>query len=197
MAINYPGPFEVRINYLTDEAVPVNVHQVRLSCAMGTQGSPGSPFTAWFPYQKGGAFGTSLNLVVDAFVLEMKKHYTAACTIQNAELWEYAPQTFDAVFRSAYAIAAVGTGSGTTRDAGQVIWTWRTAVGGVMKLDLRGSINASGVKVALPSTGNIAAMNTYMLASTTPWIGRDGGIPISGLFFLPGQNERSYKKLYR
>src|SRR5574342_603528 len=197
MAINYPGPFDVRINYLTNEPSQVAQHQIRVSCDCPLVCNPGDAFTAWFPVNKAGSNVINLDTKVNDFLVELKKHFISAVTFQNAELWEYTPGTFDAAFRSTKAIGAAGTGTGTTRDGGQVIWTWRTANGGILKLDLRGSLNAAGVRVALPGTGDVAARNTYMLASTTPWIARDGSFPVAGLFFAPGQNENAFKKLYR
>lgn len=197
MAINYPGPFEVRIKYLTNEPAPVPNHVLRLSCNCTLTGNPGDPFTSWFPVTKLGSNAINLSTKVDDLILEMKKHLNTASTILVAELWEYTPGTFDAVFRSTKNIAVAGTSGTVTRDGSQAIWTYRTQNGGIFKFDLRGQINAVGAKIALPGTGDVASMNTYLLAGTTPWLARDGSYPVAGLFFHPGQNERAFKKLYR
>lgn|SRR5215207_623442 len=197
MAINYPGPFEVRVNYLTNEVTAIANHQLRLSFDCGLTGSPGDPFSSWKPIDKAGSSVISLATKVTDLVTTIKASFVAAVTFVDAELWEYDPGTFDAIYRSTLPLAVVGTGAGSTVPYGQAIWTWRNALGGIMKMDLRGTIHPAAARVALPSTAQVAAVNTYMLASTTPWWGRDNSFPIAGLYFLAGLNERAFKVVNR
>jgi hypothetical protein len=198
LAINYPGPFEIRVNYVTDEDVKIRNHQLRLSFQCGLTGNPGDPFTAWKPIDKLGSSVTDLKVHVDALVVAMKPSFFSACSIVNAELWEYAPNSFDAVYRSVYAIAVVGTSGSGTVPGNQAVTSYRTRNGGIFKTDLRGTVNVIGAKQAFPlGSSPQKTMSDYILLNTTPFWGRDNSYPLAGLAFFPGSNEHAFKVLYR
>lgn len=198
MAINYPGPFEVRVNYTTNEPAAIAAHQMRLSCQMSIEGNPGDPFSDWFPEQKGGSNTIPLSTCLETTLNLVKPYFNTAVTFGSAELWEYAPGTFDAVFRSAYVPVAEPTGVPATVSASQTIYTWRTTAGGVMKLTLMGTIISPDVSLTYPTADSgVNAIFAGFLAATSPWLGRDGAYPVAGLKFHPGQNEALWKRLNR
>jgi len=197
LAINFPGPYEVRVNYLTNEPASVATHELRLSCRMNTIADPGDPFDQWTPYVKNGTFAATLNTRVDSLITWIKPFFHSAVTFVNAELWEYVEGSFDAAYRSAYALGVVGTGVAATVVGSQSILTLRTFNGGIMKIDLRGTNISPAAKTAIPGSGIIYDLAQYMIAATNPWWARDNSYAAVPLFWLPGQNEHAFKVLYR
>jgi len=197
MAINYPGPFELRINYVTNEVAAVNKHQLRVSFQCTTTGSPGDPLTNWFPITKAGLSVVNLANQVNFLIAAIDDQFAAQTTFVDAELWEYTPGTFDAIYRSVMALAVPGTSVSATQALSQSIWSFRSALGGIMKIDLRGTVHAPGLRSTLPGTGAIAVLSNYIIAGTSPWWARDNSYAIAGLFFLPGQNEHAFQVVNR
>lgn len=197
MPINYPGPFEVRLKYVTNEPDAIKNHELRLSCEMGTEGAPGSAFTAWFPKIKDGTFTVDLSARCDSLLTWLRPHWSAAVTFVAFELWEYAPLSFDSVFRAVKTSGLVGSAGGATVQLSQSILTMRTTGGGIMKVDMRGTIYAANPFTSPTAPAPSADLLTYMLGNTAPWRGRDGTFPAAGLKWLPGSNERAFKKVNR
>lgn len=198
MALNYPGPYELRVNYVVN-AEPVNVrnHQLRLSCQMAVTGNPGDPFNLWTPIQKDGGTIVTLANHLNALIGVIDDCFHNTTDFVNAELWQYTPGTFDAIYRSASAIATSGVSSTATAQLSQTIWTFRSQLGGIMRVDLRGTIFTPGAFVSIPTTGVQQAVATYFLGGTSPWWARDNSYPLAGLKVLPGQNEHAFKEVNR
>lgn len=197
MAINYPGPFEVRINYVTDEPAVIASHQLRMSCIMSIEANPGDPFSDWYPEQKGGSNTIPLDTHVSDLLNVVKPYHNTAVAYVSAELWEYAPNSFDAVYRSAYSPSNEPTGVPATVPASQAVFTFRTQLGGIMKFTWMGVHISPNVSIPFGGAGYPTAVATYILGNTAPWIGRDGSFPIAALAFHPGQNEALWKKVNR
>jgi len=198
MPINYPGPFELRVRYITNEPAGVGDHNLRFSVVMSIEGAPGDPFTDWIPEQKNGIAVDTLQQHLDALVAILQPFFHTTTDIISAELWEYAPGTFDAIFRSAETISANGTSAVATSVYSQTILTMRSALGGIGKADLRGTIYAAGPRSGFPTAlvpvDNLLA---HLLAPSSIYVARDGGYFLTGLFYLPGANEHAFKKINR
>lgn len=195
MALNYPGPFEVRLFYQTNETpAAIAAHVLRLSLNMSIEGAPGDPFSDWIPFQKNGSAVSSLDTHVDALVALLQPFFNTATDIVQAELWEYAPLSFDAVYRSSYDITLAGTSGGATQVASQGVVTLRTVNGGIMKVDLRGIISTPGPTQTFP-TGTTIVQNlvNYLVGGTNIWWGRDNSYPLVPLRWMPGQNEHAWR----
>jgi len=199
MALNFPGPFEVRIFYQTNETpAAIAAHVLRLSCNMSIEGDPGDPFSEWIPYQKNGSAVSSLDTHVDALMAVVRPFYVAAVDFVGAELWEYAPGTFDAVYRASYTLGLAGTGAGTTQVAGQLVTTFRTVNGGIFKIDLRGTNIAAGATQSFPIGAGVATnLANYLVGGTTIWWARDNSYPLVPLKYMPGQNEKAWRVAFR
>jgi hypothetical protein len=203
MTINYPGPYEVRINYTTTSSSLALSHQQHLSVILDAPlpivGTAFSAIVPRFRITPGGAF--SLQSVVDAWVVQMKAMYSSGAgnTIDSAELWQYEDESFDASFVSSYTIAVAGTSGSAVQAAGQSITTMRTQEGGIFKLNFLESIIAP----AITDTGTIAQANLETMVAgleagnVFPWVARDTSYPISRIAHYPGQNERLWKKRNR
>lgn len=197
MAINYPGPFELRLNYVTGEPVQINRHQLRLSFQVPGGVLPGAAFNTIFPQQKDG--GTLVNLAnhLNSLMAVVDDQFAAPTDFVDAEVWEYAPGTFDSVFRTAQAVALPGTSGSGVVSMSQSIWTFRSAGGGIAKVDLRGTVHVAGARISIPTTGVVQALVTYMIGNSSIWWARDNSYLLAGLSFLPGQNEDAFKELNR
>jgi hypothetical protein len=198
MAINYPGPYEIRIAYVTAEPAPANRHILRLSCEMSIAGDPGEEFSGWIPEQKDGSAVDTLESHLDALLAILKPMFPATTSFNSAELWEYAPGTFDSIFRSSHSIAEVGSSGTASVDFGQLIITFRSENGGIAKIDVRGSDTPVGNRVGFP-TGDtsINALAAHLIAPSSIYVARDGGYLLSALFALPGLNEAAFKAVRR
>jgi hypothetical protein len=165
---------------------------------MSIEGAPGDPFTDWIPEQKNGSAVDDLQQHLDALVAFLQPFYPAATDIISAELWEYAPGTFDAIFRSAESIGVNGTSGTGSQNYAQTIITMRSGSGGIGKIDLRGTIYAAGPRSGFPtSLVPVDNMLAHLLAPSSIYVARDGGYFLTGLFYLPGSNEQMFKKINR
>jgi hypothetical protein len=198
MAINYPGPYEVRLQYTTVVAGLQLEHLMRLNCNMDSDLGVGFPFASWLAIQKGGG-QLSLQSCVDQLVIYLRPLFRTDSTFVGAELWKYIPNTFDAEFRASYAIALPGSeGIQATSAAGQAIITFRTVEGGIMRINLMESIFGAGAYDAAPfANSGISALATYLIGTAGWVLGRDTSYPNVALKFLPGQSEKLFKVRYR
>lgn len=197
MAINYPGPFEVRIQYTANPASGAKQHEVRFSTTLTTDFNAGDDINGAIANQRDG--GTA-NLVtwVDGLAAVLAAVFSNTADINTAELWEYAPGTFNADWRATWALTVPGTSGSATQEDAQAIWSFRTLAGGVAKLDLRNTIFAEAVTASY-LTGNAGIDNIfdYLSDPDTIVVGRDGGFLVQGLHFLAGRNEKMFKRRLR
>ena len=198
MAINYPGPLEARIFYLTNEPSQIAEHVIRFSFQAAIEGDPGDPLNNWKPLTKAGSSALGLFTHVTNLLAVLRPFFNTVTDFSHVELWEYTPGTFDAVFRSSEAIALGGTSGTATSVASQTMMTFRTQGGGIFRLDMRGTTSAPGVRIIPPfAAGTALNLSNYMLDGDSPWIGRDGTYPLATVKFLPGQNEHAWKAVNR
>lgn len=200
MALNFPGPYEIRIKYtVTASAIALN-HTQRLSCAVsGDDPTVGTPFSGITVGRRTGG-AVALNTAIDAYVALMKVFYagSGASTIVSAELWKYISGTFDASFVSSYTINVNGTSGSGVQIANQSIVTMRTTNGGVFKLSyMETVIPFAVIDAGTITNAGLEAMVADIEAGNQPWLGRDDGFPISRIAHYPGQNEALFKKRYR
>jgi len=194
MAINYPGPYEVRINY----TVAGRSHQQRLNVRIdGTPVAGVDDFTTIDALRRDDT-PVALDSEVDDWVDLIKVYFNSTDgDIVNAELWKYEAESFNADFVAAYDIAVAGTSATATSPASQLMWTFRTQEGGVMKISLMDVHVTPGAKISPPYTsGNLAVANAVVLG-TSPWLARDTSYAIANIGLYPGQNEKLFKDIYR
>lgn len=197
MTINYPGPYEIRVNYTTVASGLTRGHQMRLSLDMFTAADPGDAFSEWITLDKGGTH-PALDTVVDDLVLKLKVRFNASSTINDAELWQYTPGTFDAAFRSTYSIAVVGTSGGATVADSQEIYTLRSVNGGNARLTLMETAAAAGPSLAYAAcAASVKDVFDRLTIQASPFIARDNGFLFTALKWHPGINEALFKDRYR
>lgn len=198
MAANFPGPFEVRINYSTAASSVVYLHQHRFSLDMAEVGEPGDPFSAFLPQGRLVAFTETLADYVDDYAALMQPFFRTDADIVNAELWEYEPGSHNAAFRSIYDLALNGTSASSTTVDGQMIVTFRSTLGGTKKMDFRQTVFPQAVFQLFP-TGQTVVNDyaTFCTGNNTPLLAWDNGYLFSAYKFLPGLNEHATRKRLR
>jgi len=199
MTLNFPGPDEVRIFYTTAVSSVVLTHSQRFSCTINNDPDVGDPFSA-IDLVLPNLTTITAQAAVDNWVADMKTIYNSGAShvITLAEMWRYAPESYDASFLSAYTINVAGTSGSATQDSAESIVTMRTAGGGIWKAYFMESI----ITPATTDPGTISAAGLEALiadieAGLYPWIGRDGFFPVVRIAHYPGQSERLWKIRHR
>lgn len=198
MAINVPGPYDVRIFYTTLVGTEILTHTQKLNCDMDADLGVGFPFSSWLVKQNGGG-QLSLQSSVDQWIIYMRELFHTSTQFVTAELWKYVAGTYDASWRATYAIALSGLEAVfPTIAASQGVVTFRTRNGGIMRINLMEYIIGQAVTDPAPfGNGDISTLATYLLSSAGWVIGRDNGYPVAALNFLAGQNEKLFKLRFR
>lgn len=200
MALNFPGPYEVRLFYTTNLITVPLQHQARYNVYVDGDPDPGTAFADIDVIRRDGS-PFALDGEVDDWVDLMKGLYNSTAgigVIDYAELWKYEPESFDASYISTYPIAVTGTSATAQSPYTQVIVTFRTNLGGIMKISFLETIITQGAVDTLPfANATLDAMADALVAGTVPWVGRDGGYPFACIAAYPGQNEALFKKRVR
>lgn len=191
---NYPGPWEIRIAYSVVTTYGTKHHSCRMNVDVDTDPGPGSAFADYDLKSRAGLYYTAESWT-DAFVDLMKVLYKADSTIIAAELWKYATGSYNAAFQSAYSIGVAGTNVGTTQSFVQNILTFRSQNGGSARLNFMETCLGAGATDPYPTASTpINDIFDLVTALQSPVIARDGGYLFAPLNYLPGQNERLFKK---
>lgn len=198
MTINYPGPYEIRIEYAVTIGTTPLTHRLRVNVALVEPVVAGTPFTGITAVLRNGS-NLALNTLTDTFVGLIRPFFNTANTaFVAAELWKYTPGTFDAEFISSYNIGLGGNNAAAAVLASQAIYTFRTTEGGTMKITLMESATSQGAKILYSalSAANQALVD-FLIAVNAPFLARDTSYPFSFVALYPGQNEAVFKKRLR
>jgi len=200
MVQNFPGPYELRIEYTTlIGAIPI-IHTQRLNLDLTTIPNPGDDFTNINVVTRGGVATPVLSAVVDSWLFLVAGRFEDVTTFGIVELWKYTPLTFDAVFISAYT-SVVTNGSDVTNPtvvATQEVYTFRTQEGGIMRLTWLETITAAAQPQTFPTgSATVDAIETFVVSSINWILARDTSYPFASLRFLGGQNEKTFRQRFR
>lgn len=198
MALNYPGPFELRLYYTTTVSSTPLTHVARYNIDIDGA-APGAAFSAMNVKSVNGSNPTLaayLSDWVDLFRPVLSSG--AGNSIDYAELWEVTPGTFDMSFVSAESIGLAGLSGSTTQPASQGILTFRTVQGGILKLSFMECVFVSGNKDTPPfSLSPVTAIADFVTGGDNAFLGRDTSRPFAVIAFFPGQNEALFKRRFR
>jgi hypothetical protein len=193
---NYPGPYEVRLNYTVSASSVVLSHQQRLNVRISGTPTPGEIFPNIDALRRDDT-PVALDEEVDDWVALLQPLFSNLTTFVNAELWKYEALSFESSFVGVYTIGLAGT-SGTAQPAGQAIMTFRTNEGGIMKISLMECNIAPAVSVTYPNLSVAGkALADAVQFGTSPWLARDTSYPFAFIALHPGQNEVLFKKRFR
>ena len=200
-ALNYPGPQQIRLFYTTaPTSFPSIQHEARYNIRIsGGAPAPGTAFGSMTAALKGG--GTlALNTYMDNWAILMKALMSnvANNTIDYAELWDYPALSNNGSFVSAYTMNVAGTTALPSLPAIQNMITFRTAEGGIMKLNFMEGWSGIGVIDTPPfAQAGFQAVADFVISANNAWLGADTSFPFAIKAMFPGQNEALFKKRYR
>ena len=200
MATNFPGPYQLRIFYEVGPGLyPDMVHVMQLNLALLSDPDLGTLFADIDVVARIVATHP-LATVTDEISALMQPHFNSTdVTILYAELWKYEAGTFNATYVSSYVIDLPGTGIPASWPAGQLIYTFRTYEGGVMKVSLQETTTEWGNSVSYGDLSQEAQdFADYFTGDTASFfLARDTSYPFICLARHPGQNEALFKKRFR
>jgi len=200
MALNYPGPFGLRMFYTTTISSVAVEHMAEYNIDL-TDATP-TPGTAFadLDVQLQDLTSDVLSTYCNAWTTLIKPLFNngAGNSIDRYELWQYDDESFDATFISALSAGTATTGTTAATTAGQVIITYRTIGGGIMKLNFMETIIAVGIRDTPPfANATLDAINTFILSGDNAFLGRDNTFPFASIAMYPGTNEALFKKRFR
>lgn len=194
MALNYPGPYEIRLHY----TVADRTHVQKLNC--GVIGVPDF-VEDWSTVDLFNSIGTSVQLdtAMDAWVAIMQDLLNdAVATIDYAELWKYQTGTFISQFAGAYDIGVAGLATFSTVALSQQIFSFRTLEGNNMFIQIMEGVRLQGAPLTRANlNAQEEALVAHCLGDTMCWLARDTSYPLAFKHMLVGQNEALFKQLYR
>lgn len=200
MALNFPGPYGLRMFYTTTAGSLGLQHTAEYNIDLTVPDpTPGTLFSALSAENRIGA-GYALDTFCDDWVALLRPLYSSAAgnTFDYFELWQYEPESFDASFVSSYTVGLAGSSASPTSAAAQDIWTWRTGEGGVMKLSFMETVQAPGAPDTAPlASAPLIAIYDFVLSDANIFIGRDGAMPFALIARYPGTNEALFKQRFR
>lgn len=193
MATHYPGPHEVRFTI----RVSGQEHTHKVNCDAGGTIIAGTPPGSISVTTKGGVSKNILTAATEYLTL-FKALYHTTVEIARAELWQYTPGTYVALFITDLGLTAVGTNGTSATLAGQSTISFRSIGGNGMKLTwLENSTPAPSQELAPFSVAPFEAIRTYVIGIGGWIIARDGSFPNSAIRLSHGQNEATFKDRYR
>lgn len=190
MALNYPGPYVLKIFYV----VNVFQHVMNLNLQLTGTPSPGTDFNAITTAAHNGA-NPDLQTLVDNLIVLLRPFFDVNQTqFTHAELWKIAPNSFDGTFVSSYQIGVAGGNPIAAVGASEMIYVFRSAEGGILKVYMEEVSNAGGPTIPYATmTVNQKALADFFTSQSNPWLARDTSRPVSTIALYPGQNERIFK----
>lgn len=195
--VNYPGPWEVRLQYETVTAIGTRQHQLRMSVDVDSDPGPGSDPADYDLVSRAGLYYT-LETWMDAFAAVMADIYHSNSTILGYEFWKYASGTFNAAYQTSGTLSVAGTSGNPAVSWSQAISTFRSQNGGSARLNFMESIRTQGVTLAYPTgIADADAIFDLIVSTQSPVLARDGGYLFAPLNWLVGQNEALFKSDYR
>lgn len=200
MTIHYPGPYEIRLFYTVTGGTGVIQHEARYNLRVAGDPDPGTPFADIDALRRDDS-PFALDGEIDDWIALIDGLYSSnlpMVTFDYCELWKYVPESFDASFVSTYDIGVEGATAAATVSSQQTIVTFRSTLGGIMKLSFMETVITTVARDTLPfDNATLDAVADAVVAGTVPWMARDGGYPFACIAAYPGQNEALFKRRNR
>lgn len=193
MAVNFPGPYEVDINYEQDGLD----HKLRLNCDVVIVPTVGDlPADIDLVTRQG--TGIALDVAVDAITDFIHPLFESASVLTTFDFWRYDPLSFSKTYITTGDISKAGTSATHNTRAGQSVYTHRTLEGGIMKVTLMEPSIFSNLVTPYASLGAASqALMDYVCDADTWILGRDTSYPVVPLNLAQGQNEATFRRRYR
>lgn len=195
--VNYPGPWEIRVNYNTVQSGITTLSQLRLSCDVDTPPAAGSPPADYDLKSRSGLF-YNFSSYITALVALLRPLFHTTSNFTNAELWLYATGTYNAAFQTSVAIGLAGNSAVATQPYNQGIITFRSQNGGSARCVVMQPIYTRNVTDPYPFVpGEVTNLADELVHLHSPVLARDGGYLFQALNWMVGENEHLFKKVQR
>jgi hypothetical protein len=139
-----------------------------------------------------------MSTLVDAYIAVLKTIYDADTTFVSAEFWSKPQPSDDPVWVFEHPIGVIGTVSGSVQLAGELVFSYRTAGGHLMKQYFMDFSDAIPLNVRTPlgsiGAGANANIRDYTLGSTAWATGKDGFFPVAPLNYTSKMNDTLRRK---
>lgn len=197
MPINFPGPYQIRLFYQATLSTVVFPHVCALNFDVSVAPDVGDPADDIVVLVPGGT--STLGAVITELGTVLAPFFnTTDVTFGQYEVWRYEEASFDAVFIAAASSGIDATSVTATVVDSQTIFSWRTSLGGIMKLDLRHTTQPQSPTIKYPAAGGaINDLFDFISGDNSPFVARDGSRPIAPLNFLAGLNEKMTRERLR
>lgn len=193
MAINFPGPYQLRWQADWDGVV----HNNALNLILAADPTVGTPFASINVVMRN-SVNKALATVVAELAALLQPFYDPAQTVDNFTLWKYQTDSFEADFISGDTTSVAGTNAGVVSDAFYVQYTFRTQEGGIMFIKLQECRITTNSRRSYAGMGaQEQALVDYCVADTTPFVARDTSYPVLFSRSAGGTDERLWRKRYR
>lgn len=201
MAFNYPGPYEVEIEYTTPISGVTLPHSLKVNCAAIGTPAPGSPASAISLQTRSGT-PALIQTCVDGLWAFLRPMLHTSVVAAVWTLWRYpVAGSFAKDFITSGTLTnPAGTAAAVPTAAFYGIFKFRSAGGGTMGITLLESVHSQKTKI--PLTANVSGNDNQKLAayviSTAGWmIARDDSFPIVPTTLSQGENERLFRQRFR
>lgn len=135
--------------------------------------------------------------LVDDFVVVLRPLLSTAVSIISAELWTIASVDADPVFADVHDIDLAGSNVSAFTSMGQLVLTFRTEAGGVLKSYVMEPSYAPNLIYSPPNYSAVTAIKTYadwFSSAGSFAVGRDGSFPVVGIRGRTKTNDALRKK---
>jgi len=177
---------------------PNRSHAFRFYVAPQSPPTAGTPMSAIALQARGG--GTvNADVAANAFWEFMRPMFNNSISCANATLW-YFPTHTSRTFISSVPMTNPLASGGAPQPMQQVTLTFRTALGGIIKLvmlETNQSGNASVPLVSNPAGNVFQRVSAHVMSNQGVVIGIDNSFPIAPLRDARGQNEAIFRELNR
>jgi len=196
MATNFPGPYQIDLHYTGDHNGVVIEHVAKYNVNCVAPIAPGMDMSDIEVVTKGGTFVNAVTAIL-AWVDLLTPLFSEDVTFTYAEMWSVAPETFDRTFITTLDVSEAGTLVAPLIRAAQVIYTFRTQEGGIMRINLMETSDVPNPPFSFPTGFPLHDAVANFVISDSNWIlARDTSYPIASHRLLIGQNEALFKKRF-
>lgn len=198
MPVNYDGQWEAVVKYTTLISGVTQPHEFTFDFRAADDYNPGIPY---LDFDTETHQNTILNFktMVDGLVTLIAEAYETTADFNTVEIWKYpAEPSTNPVFVTGGTIGIAGLAAGASIAAQQATLTFRSAIGGVMRLQLMEVVTNLNSQLSYPSSSTVYNdIMDYILGTDKSFLARDNERPIFGLKQSFGQNEALWKKYNR
>lgn len=195
---NFDGEYELRIFYTTTVSAVALEHRMTMDLAVTGTPIPGTDFGDIVIARKDSGSYALDTWLTTIFFPELQPLYHTTTDFIRAELWYAEESTFDFTFIAVMSLGLNGTSSTAVVPAQQATMTYRSAQGGIGRIQLMEPSLAGDNIVSFPTpTGLVNDFMEIIVGDDTPILARDNSVPVAANRYGLGQNEKLVTKRYR